>query len=329
MVTTTPEPTITVVLATYNGERFLHRQLESIFTQTSVPREIIVSDDGSTDSTLEILKSFQPAAKEKGVSWRIVQRDNPLGPAQNFWSAIALATSDLIALADQDDLWYPEKLATLAASFRREPDVLMVHSDADIIDPSGHPVGELFDSLRLTFKERRALREGRGFSALMRRNVVTGMTVMMRKNLFERAGDLPDHWIHDEWLALVAGLHGGLRTNFRKLAGYRQHGENSIGAHKISFLGALQRLFVDRKDYYWTKRLRAHQLEGLLKKTGDRPSSDAISLLQHKVDFMRWQTTLPDARLLRVGPVFLRWVRGDYSANARGTFDALRDVLSQ
>lgn len=318
---------ISVVLCTFNGDTFLKEQINSIFSQTLLPTEIVISDDGSSDSTLALIDSLKREYGEHDVRWVVKKRKNPIGPAQNFWSVIPHASCELIALADQDDVWYPTKLERLAQYFLRNPDVLLVHSDADIVDANGTVKGGLFDSLRITLRESRLLRENRGLGALVRRNLVTGMTVMIRKSLFLLADPLPPGWVHDEWLAFIAAAHGGLRTEPSKLGAYRQHGLNSIGAEKISAKSATKRLFLSREPYLAHKTERAQHFEKFLEEKGEGISSDSRKLVRGKISFLRWQAALPHSRLIRVPAVFFRLIAGTYRRFARGLFDAIRDVV--
>src|ERR1700723_2014959 len=129
---------ISVALCTYNGERFLRHQLESIQQQTRLPDELVVCDDRSTDQTFAIVREF--AAR---VSFPIVIVQNPetLGSARNFEKAIRLCTGDLIALSDQDDLWYPNRLQRSEHEFIAHPQAGLVFSDADVIDEQNRPLG--------------------------------------------------------------------------------------------------------------------------------------------------------------------------------------------
>ena len=129
---------ISVALCTYNGEQFLSRQLASIQQQTRTPDELVVCDDCSTDRTLEILQDFAASA---AFPVRITQNDDNLGFVANFERAIQLCQGDLIALCDQDDIWYPTRLERSLQEFTAHPEVGFVFSDADIIDQQDQLTG--------------------------------------------------------------------------------------------------------------------------------------------------------------------------------------------
>ena len=102
--------TASIALATYNGEKFLQRQLDTLAAQTRLPDEMAVCDDGSTDGTLEILRQFAETAP---FPVRIFQNLKNLGPGRNFRKAFSLCEGDVTFFCDQDDVWFPEKLETL------------------------------------------------------------------------------------------------------------------------------------------------------------------------------------------------------------------------
>ena len=146
--------TISVALCTYNGERFLSRQLTSIQQQTISPYELIVCDDCSTDSTIEIVRAF---AASVAFPVRITRNEHNLGFVANFERAIRLCRGDLIALCDQDDIWYPIRLERSLEEFTADPEVGFVFSDADIIDDQDQPDGNAtVDELWLRGQTKRA-----------------------------------------------------------------------------------------------------------------------------------------------------------------------------
>ncbi len=129
---------VSVALCTFNGERFLQEQLDSISAQTHLPDEVVVGDDGSTDKTIKILETW---AKSTPFPVRILINDKNLGPAKNFEAAILRCSGDIIFLSDQDDVWAPEKIEKMIAIFEKDPEVVLVYCYADTIDSDGKPIG--------------------------------------------------------------------------------------------------------------------------------------------------------------------------------------------
>lgn len=129
-------PTVSIALCTYNGAFFLNQQLDSLASQTVLPDEIIICDDASSDDCLQIANSF---ASRVSIPVRIYQNKENLGYVKNFENAISRCTQDLIFLCDQDDLWHPEKIAQIVATFDSEPDVGLVLHDFRWIDDNNQP----------------------------------------------------------------------------------------------------------------------------------------------------------------------------------------------
>lgn len=316
---------VSVVVCTYNGEKYVRDQLQSILDQTRPPDEIIISDDGSTDSTLEIIEEFASSSGgPQRPPWRVETRTKPLGVSGNFASALTKARGEFIALADQDDVWQPDRLEKGLAHFH--DGVLLVHSDATLIDASGRPTGTLMSALGLNSSERLNLLSGRALDALLRRNVVTGATTMIRSSLLEQALPIPEGWVHDEWLALVAAAQGGVVFQEDPLIRYRQHENNEIGASKTDYHEATRRLREKRSEFFARKLRRNHGIVALLDNEPAWLDSVAHSSLAAKVEFDQWRSTLPWSRVRRLLPVLRRWFAGDYGRYARGFVDVIRDI---
>jgi glycosyltransferase involved in cell wall biosynthesis len=316
---------VSVVLCTYNGERFLAEQLQSILDQTHPADEIIVSDDGSSDSTLKIVEGFRSANnRTRKPEWTVQSRKKPLGVAGNFASALTKARGEFIALADQDDAWEPDRIEKGLAHFR--DDVLLVHSDATLIDEAGRQTGSLMSALRLTRGERRSLLSGNALDALLRRNLVTGATTIIRASLLRQALPIPEGWVHDEWLGLVAAAQGGVAFSEDPLIRYRQHESNEIGAAKTDLDEATRRLRETRSDFFSRKLLRNAGISGVLEQEPAWLESRARAALLAKVEFDHWRSQLPTPRVGRLLPVVTRWAIGDYGRFARGYLDVIRDL---
>lgn len=125
-------------MCTYNASRFLREQLSSFLVQTTVPDELVVCDDGSSDETINILKDF---AQEAQFEVHIHQNTTNLGSSMNFGKALSLCKGDIIFLSDQDDVWFPEKIENVVRVFNENQDALVVINDAEITDEYLHPTG--------------------------------------------------------------------------------------------------------------------------------------------------------------------------------------------
>jgi len=211
---------ISIALATYNGERFLREQLDSIYGQTYKNIEVIACDDCSTDSTVEILEEYK---KKFGLVYYINEKN--LGFVRNFEKLFTLCSGNFIALADQDDIWLPNKLEILIKNIG---DSDLIYSDAELIDENG-------DAIHHSLIEGSGVivGSGRDFGYFLCNTSVTGCTVMFRRSLLEAVLPIPEfEKYHDWWLALCAAMYGGVKYTTDKLVKYRQHGENDTGANK-------------------------------------------------------------------------------------------------
>jgi glycosyltransferase involved in cell wall biosynthesis len=324
-------PMISVALCTYNGGRFVEEQLTSILDQTRRPDEIVVSDDGSVDNTVAVVRAtldrWMGEHPEAGVV-SVVLADQPQrGVAGNFERALAATTGSLIALSDQDDVWPPDRLQRLAGVFGRD-DVLLVHTDARMVDSAGVPMGAgLLETLGITANERRMIESGDAFDALMHRNLVTGATVMLRRELFERAAPFPDDWLHDEWLAVVAAASGRLVLVPEQLVDYRQHATNQIGARALSLAGKVRRIQEPRTEKNNYLARRAANMVTRLTALGSQIPDSRLAAARGKLAHERFRAGLHRRRMLRIVPVLAHAVRRDYARFGRGGADIVRDLI--
>src|SRR5216684_4011237 len=133
---------VSVAMATYNGEKYIRQQLDSLASQHHLPAELVVVDDASSDDTLLILKDF---ARTAGFPMRIYQNARRIGYRPTFMRAASLCKSELISFCDQDDIWDARKINMCIERFN-EPDVLMVYHDADVVNAKGEVIGILDQS---------------------------------------------------------------------------------------------------------------------------------------------------------------------------------------
>lgn len=215
---------ISVAMCTYNGERFLADQLNSILTQTLPPDEIIICDDGSRDRTMEIGRDI---LSRWGGMFEIVQNDKNLGFVKNFEKAICLCHGDIIFLSDQDDVWLPEKIEKMMALFQDHPDTVLVFHDAELVDEQLRVLDTSFWKI-LGFEPEPFLHGD--YRQLVDHNVVQGSACAFRRELAHRAIPFPESCIHDEWLALVSLDMGKIIPLPLSLMKYRQWGHNALGA---------------------------------------------------------------------------------------------------
>ena len=325
-------PTVSVALCTFNGERFVGEQVASILAQHPLPAEIVLSDDASTDATVSIVEDavarFSAEHPDGGVTLRVLRNPRALGVVRNFEQAVTATTGEFIILCDQDDRWVPGRIARELAAFADQPDLVLVHADANLIDADGKPLGDsLFRALGMTERERTLISSGRALAALLGRNLVTGATTMFRRSLLEPALPFPSSWVHDEWLAAIAAATGRVDFLPERLIDYRQHAGNVIGAGRIGLSGRLDRLREPREQRNRGLVERAGDLVDRLAALGPAVPHADLRLAEDKLAHERERLSLPRARLRRIGPVLRELSGGGYAHFGRGAQDALRDLV--
>jgi len=318
---------VSVALATYNGEQFVAEQLRSILTQSLVPDEVVVADDGSSDGTLRIVREVFAREAPDGVTLRILEADGRQGVTRNFERALMAATGDFIALSDQDDIWHVDRIARAVESFERDPRLLLQHADARLIDRSGVYLGHgLLEALYVSAEERAAIAEGRAFESYIRRNLVTGATVVLRRQLLGYAAPFPPEWVHDEWLAIIAAAIGRVELLDEPVIDYRQHGSNAIGVTVPTLRYRIGRMLQPRGDRYRQMAVRSRTLVERLESI--RAPERTIVRAREKARFEEIRAALPALRVGRVPAVLSEQRRGSYRLlSSQGNIDVLRDIL--
>ena len=312
---------ISVAMCTFNGERYLGEQLESIAAQTRLPSEMVVRDDGSTDATVHILEEF---ARTAAFPVRVVRNTTRLGIPDNFAAVIADAVGDLIALADQDDRWYPHKLERLGRALDAEPGALGAFSDADCIDAGGAPLARsLWDGTGFTARKQGRLAGGEGLSVLLQHNVVTGATLVFRSSMRPLVLPIPACAIHDHWIALMLEGVGHLAAVPEKLIGYRIHPANTVG------LGGTPLRVQLAKEYDKTA-LRADEAaiaDAAADRLTGRAAGATVAALRAKAAHSRFRGSLPGGLPARLPSIAGRVARGDYRRYSNGIKSWMYDLL--
>jgi hypothetical protein len=204
---------VSVVMAVFNGGRYLSQQVESILSELEEGDEFIIVDDASTDGGIASL--CVPGAERI----RIVTNRSNVGVRLNFERGLLLASHDIVFLADQDDIWLPGKRAAVVDAFARDPEVCVVVSDAEMIDASG-------EITAASFMETRGGFDGSVLGTLWR-NRYLGCAMAVRKKLLEVALPIPRFVPqHDMWLGAIGHITGRVTYLPQPLIRYRRHGNN-------------------------------------------------------------------------------------------------------
>lgn len=238
---------VDVLLATYNGSKYLVEQLDSILAQTHQNIRILVSDDGSTDETLAILTQYRARVGEKMVI--LSNASHGKGVVRNFETLMKASLDDGLAqwsvFADQDDVWLPEKVAVCLKEMIRIEDIdgaavpCLVHSDLRVVN-------DHLEVLAPSFAQYQRMSPGDCTPlSLLSVNQITGCTMMVNRALLRMALPFPCEVImHDWWCGLICG--SGRRSFVETaLILYRQHSSNQVGARDRSLKARLVRMATD------------------------------------------------------------------------------------
>lgn len=210
------ENKISVAIATYNGEKFITKQFDSILSQILLPDEIIVVDDASSDNTIKILNAY---ALQYPII-KIFTNEENLGATKTFERAVNLCTGEFIILSDQDDIWFKNKIEALVANIGN---ATLIHHDAKLIDDNDQIIGnsllEFIDYHHIPNFFTRLMKEG-----------IHGCCLMMKRDVALAAREIPSGFIfHDFFYNLTAAALGEIKTLTQPLMSYRLHNNNACG----------------------------------------------------------------------------------------------------
>ena len=231
-------PTISVALTTFNGCPFIGQQLDSIAAQSRRPDEVVIGDDCSSDATASSAKRFAVAS---GIPMRWHRNESRLGYVRNLEQVVRRCRGDIIVFADQDDVWVPHKLARIEAALRANPDAWGVFSNGLFIDERGAALpGTLFEKCVFNAGERARFRSGGALAELVRRNVVTGATLAVRRAVVLPLLPFDAFWPHDYYVALACSVLSRLLVLDEPLIFYRRHSAQQIGFPPRTWRGVLR-----------------------------------------------------------------------------------------
>lgn len=263
------KPCFAVLLCTHNGERFLAEQLASLASQTLLPSVVFVHDWGSGDDTRQLLvRAYETAPP--GQRWELNWHDEAPGPARSFLRAIeaclaAEASFDFLCLCDQDDVWMPTKLATMAAAVHVQPHCDVLYADVRVTDAQGRTLWPSYHAPVGVFGRPMAVTHP---SALWV-NTIAGMSMVVSRRLLMRARPVWcwSGWVMHDWaIVIVAHLMEASVCHVPcVLVNYRQHGGNVLGSPVMNFQGALRtaRAYVQAVAHQYEGCMRIHALTGV------------------------------------------------------------------
>ena len=275
---------IDILMATYNGERYIEQQLDSIIKQDETNWRLLIRDDCSQDNTRQIIKRYHIRYPEKII---IVPSKEPSGSAMNnFFQLLDYAENEYVMFADQDDVWKPDKIAlTLRKIHEMETQYgketpLLVHTDLCVVDETLHTINPSIFAMQEMDYQRDKLNN------LLTTNIVTGCTMLFNQSLLKLLKEKPKIAVmHDMWIALVAAAFGKIGFVNEATLLYRQHGDNANGAKDVSSFSYLKNKMCNLKNVKTFLQLQYKQAGEFLRIYNNKLSFEQISMLKEYSQF--------------------------------------------
>ena len=269
--------TVEILLATYQSEAYLREQIDSILNQTDTNWQLLVHDGGSTDSTLDIVRSY-----EKKYPHKIHLLGSCRASAcRNFSQLLETATAELVMLCDHDDVWLPEKIALTRKKFIEEtnkcgPDTpLLVFSDLTIVDRNLKMIFPSLMNYSNLSPKRLELQH------LLVQNVPHGNTMMINAALCRLVHPIPMKAVmHDNWISLTAAAFGRIAYLDQTTLLYRQHECNIIGASCYSIPSLIKKIYDGRKKLMLRWNLNVRQAQAFLECNKKRLNPKQVQMLE-------------------------------------------------
>lgn len=231
-----------VVMATYNGAAYLREQIDSIVQAMDADDELVIADDGSDDGTIAILEQY--SARDPRV--KVLPNRSHKGVIGNFDYGIRRANGDIILLADQDDVWFPNKISRLKQLFASDPNLTCVLSDLTIIDGDGNETAPSFFAWRGVQP---------GYWKNFMKNSFIGNAMTFRSTIKPYILPIPPKVpMHDQWIGLINERYGKVLFLHDALGSYRRHGHNVTDMQHGSISSMLRKRWNLAKELHARSR---------------------------------------------------------------------------
>lgn len=257
---------VSVALPTYNGEPYLDEQLASIFSQSRLPNELVVRDDGSTDDTMATLAEYERRYPDR---IRVEQNDETLGVYGNFERCIEQCSGDAIVLCDQDDVWSENKVERQLATLESAGATLVFH-DSEITTASLEPVASHWELCG--YRQGNVRTPEGALNELFRTCFVKGSSIMFRASLREHAIPFAGPWPHDYFLAMNAAITGSLYDISEQLHQYRRHDAQDTPSRTRSVTAKIREMIDTSGDTAFDRRI--HMWETFVDHVNAIPQSE-------------------------------------------------------
>ena len=318
-----------VALCTYNGKDFIEQQIDSILNQTVLPDELIISDDGSNDGTVEIVK--KKLAKSH-LKYKVMINNTKLGVIKNFERAILHCEGDIIFTSDQDDIWLEDKVEYIKNMFNLNEKLSIVFTDAYLVDKNLSKTGvRLWDAVYPEMKKIKTKQDI--LKALLKGNIMTGATMAFKRSLIQQITPFNEYWIHDYWIAITGTLIGEVQSIDKPLILYRQHDNNVIGASKLS---VTEKIIMYFRNFYKLDLIRMEKYNKFSSlrefisnyNNGVFDDFDKHLIYQYGEFWKKMINLKSKGKINGVGIIAKEYFRGNYSRYYNGIRSVIRDIIS-
>jgi glycosyltransferase involved in cell wall biosynthesis len=266
---------IDVLLATYNGEKYLRCQLDSILNQTHKNIRLLINDDCSTDGTIEILKEYE--TKDNRV--KVQYNEKNLGYIKNFENLLKRVENNYFALSDQDDFWMENKIEKSLDKLLKE-NADLVFTDLEVVDEN---LKQIAPSLVKFMKMNKNIKKNHDYKLVFLRNCVTGCTILSKKELINKYIPVPkeEPMVHDWWMALIISQIGKVVFLEEPTIKYRQHGNNQLGIYGM-------KNYIQDFDEYREKYidLKLNQFKLYIKNEHFFEKKELINLSKNAINYL-------------------------------------------
>lgn len=300
-------PRVSIAMASYNGSKYIMKQLQSFAAQSKLPDEVVVCDDNSTDGTFDLLQEFQQKAP---FEVRLYQNDQNIGYSKNFAKALSICSGDVLFISDQDDFWQPSKIEHILKVFEDEPKTQLVVNDMVLTDTNltPTPYTQLGNILAAGGKAD---------------EFYSGCCMALRRPLLDLATPFPERFFaHDNWINHLAASLGVRSLISEPLQLYRRHDQNAsnwvlsspAGVSQFSRARAAE---LGSAAAGWKDKIERYHmtLERLLSRPNVLgPHDDAVQNLRFRIENLDARLTLcAKSRVVRWYHVLALWLGGGYT----------------
>ncbi len=276
---------IGILMATYNGEKYISEQIDSILNQTYKNWQLLIHDDGSSDRTVEIVKEYIKTYPEKIL---LIEDGIKCGGAKENFAHLMQTVKDnfsfdYIMFSDQDDVWLPNKIEVSLKKIKQleikwGKDIpLLVYTDLKVVDKNLKLINKSL------WKYQKVDPSHNTLNRILLQNIVTGCTMLINRKALDLSLPIPEKAVmHDWWIALVVSVFGKMDYLNIPTVLYRQHGRNDIGAKNWGYFEALKRIFKREEINKFKKNLvdTIWQAEEFLNTYNEKLDKDIRRILQ-------------------------------------------------